>query len=535
VIARAGGAVHDGDTLGREELLTQTGDAAQSPGDRWSTWRRRAFGPAPLDRLAHTTALSSGADAFVAVSLAGSLFFNLSIEAARPRIILYLLLTMAPFVIVAPLIGPFVDRIRGGHRVVIAACCFGRAVLCFLLAFQLKSLALYPLAFSILVLNKTHAVAKSALVPRLVEEPDRLVESNATLSRVAAVAGATGGAVAVAVLGLSGAPGVLFAGCAVYAVAVFAALSIRRAAVPTISPALRIIEEQELRSPSLILGVSSMALVRGAVGFFAFFAAFTLKGAGEATWVFGAVAVAGGLGGFAATFVAPALRRLLLEERILEVAMALPAVFALFVPKAFVAPSLLVVAFFLGLAANLGRQGFDSLVQRDAPDAERGRAFARFEVRLQLTWVLGALLPVTLTPSMAVGMYFLGGVLVLGAVFYGTTARAAVRRHWGSWSTMLPSVDRAEEERRRPLPRQLLDTARWLDGRGSRRQAVVVASSALDALGRSCTDRPAGLADALLEMEGLLAVTLEDSEVDEKVAQRAIEIAETCIGPAAEP
>jgi predicted MFS family arabinose efflux permease len=441
---------------------------------------------------------------------------------------------MAPFAVVAPLIGPFVDRIRGGHRIVIAACCLGRAALCFALAFYLKSLALYPIAFSILVLNKTHAVAKSALVPRLVEEAERLVESNALLSRVAAVAGAICGAVAVSILGVSGAPAVLFTGSAVYAVGLAAAMSIRKPKVPTVSPALRYIESQELRNPSLILGVSSMSLVRGAVGFFAFFAAFMLKESGEPTWVFGAVAVAGGLGGFTATFVAPALRRLLIEERILEVAMAFPALFALFVPKAYIAPSLIIVAFVLGLAANLGRQGFDSLVQRDAPDAERGRAFARFEVRLQLTWVLGALLPVVLRPSMAVGLYFLGVSLVLGAIFYGTTARAAVRRHWGAWSTTLPSVDRAEEERLRPLPLQLLDTARWLDERGSRRQSVIVAASAVDAARRSSADRPANLADVVLELEGLVARSANTEEVDEAVAARALELAEGFINQTVE-
>lgn len=504
----------------------------QGPSSRWTPWLRRAFGAPPLDRLAHTTAFSSGADAFVAVSLAGSLFFNLSISAARPRIILYLVLTMAPFAVVAPLIGPFVDRIKGGHRVVIAACCLGRAVLCFTLAFYLKSLALYPIAFSILVLNKTHAVAKSALVPRLVEQSERLVESNATLSRVAAVSGAVGGGVAVSVLTLTDARGVLFVGSCVYAMALVAALSIRRPEVPSWSPVKLIIEAHELRSPSLILGVSSMALVRGAVGFFAFLAAFTMKEAGEPTWVFGAVAVAGGVGGFAATFVAPALRRLLLEERILEVAMVLPAVFALFVPKAFVAPSLLIVSFVLGLAANLGRQGFDSLVQRDAPDAERGRAFARFEVRLQLTWVIGALLPVVLSPSLPVGLYVLGGVLVLGAIFYGTTARAAVRRHWGVWSTVFPAVDREEIERELPLARQLLDTARWLDDRGSRRQAVVVASAALDAVGREVPEgeRPRFLADALLEVEALVArVTDGKGSPPDAVSTRAIELADAVV------
>ena len=35
---------------------------------------------------------------------------------------------------------------------------------------------------------------------------------------------------------------------------------------------------------------------------------------------------------------------------------------------------------------------FDSIVQRDAPDANRGRSFAKFETRFQIIWVVGALL-----------------------------------------------------------------------------------------------------------------------------------------------
>ena len=40
-------------------------------------------------------------------------------------------------------------------------------------------------------------------------------------------------------------------------------------------------------------------------------------------------------------------------------------------------------------APRSARLAFDSIVQRDAPDANRGRAFARFETRFQLGWVLG--------------------------------------------------------------------------------------------------------------------------------------------------
>ena len=42
-----------------------------------------------------------------------------------------------------------------------------------------------------------------------------------------------------------------------------------------------------------------------------------------------------------------------------------------------------------GVAAAAGKLAFDSIVQRDAPDAIRGRTFARFETRFQLVWVVG--------------------------------------------------------------------------------------------------------------------------------------------------
>ena len=44
----------------------------------------------------------------------------------------------------------------------------------------------------------------------------------------------------------------------------------------------------------------------------------------------------------------------------------------------------------VGLAGSAGKLAFDSIVQRDAPDANRGRSFARFETRFQILWVIGA-------------------------------------------------------------------------------------------------------------------------------------------------
>ena len=77
--------------------------------------------------MAKTHALSSMCDAMIAVALAGSIFFSIDPGAARWRVALYLVLTIAPFAVVTPLIGPAVDRIRGGRRLMIVFTVLGRA------------------------------------------------------------------------------------------------------------------------------------------------------------------------------------------------------------------------------------------------------------------------------------------------------------------------------------------------------------------------------------------------------------------------
>ena len=58
---------------------------------------------------------------FVTVSLADTLFFSATSSAARPKVLLYLVLTLAPFALIAPVFGPLIDRTRGGRRLTFAA------------------------------------------------------------------------------------------------------------------------------------------------------------------------------------------------------------------------------------------------------------------------------------------------------------------------------------------------------------------------------------------------------------------------------
>ncbi len=70
-------------------------------------------------RLAITHALMMGGDAAMVVALADSLFFNIDLDAARSRVMLFLVISFAPFLVIAPLIGPLIDRVAGGRRLVI--------------------------------------------------------------------------------------------------------------------------------------------------------------------------------------------------------------------------------------------------------------------------------------------------------------------------------------------------------------------------------------------------------------------------------
>ena len=73
-------------------------------------------GDSGLARLIELHAFNAAGDAAVAISLAGTLFFQVPTGEARGQVALFLGLTMLPFAIVAPLIGPFLDRFSHGRR-----------------------------------------------------------------------------------------------------------------------------------------------------------------------------------------------------------------------------------------------------------------------------------------------------------------------------------------------------------------------------------------------------------------------------------
>jgi hypothetical protein len=115
------------------------------------------------------------------------------------------------------------------------------------------------------------------------------------------------------------------------------------------------------------------------------------------------------------------------EERILQIVLAATAVAGLLAAWAGGIAAAAALALCVGLAASSGKLAFDSVVQRDAPDANRGRSFARFETRFQLTWVVGAFLPVVITIPMAVGFLVIAAAAAFAVISYLAGLRGLAR------------------------------------------------------------------------------------------------------------
>lgn len=380
-------------------------------------------------RLAVAQGASSFGDALLMVSLAGSIFFSQDIYKSRSQVLLYLLLTMAPFAVVAPIIGPALDRSKAGRRTLMAIGLFGRALTCFLMAGRLDTLFLYPLAFVALVLAKGHTVAKASLVPAVVKSDAALVDANSRLAFIGVVASTTGGVLGAGIIALVGSPWSLRFGAIMFLVGGILALRIPKAKVSTTPETQE--EVGELHAPSIIFAGSAMTIMRGSVGFLAFFLAFYLRSSNEAEWFFGAVLAASALGGFVGVILAPIARRRAREEVILSSTLIVGSFMALIAARYPTRFSTLLLVLVIALSAQCGRIAFDSLLQRDGPEHLRGRAFARFETRFQVAWVVGALIPVALLDLLTEreGYFALG----LGLAFAAATYIGSLRTH-GAWA-----------------------------------------------------------------------------------------------------
>jgi thiol:disulfide interchange protein len=171
-----------------------------------------------------------------------------------------------------------------------------------------------------------------------------------------------------------------------------------------------------------------MRILRGVVGFMFFHLAFWLRHETAGTAWFGFALALAGLCTLFANTVAPAIRRRLNVDTMLLVTVALVAVAGLVAGLVGSITAGLILTALVNAAAAIGRLAFEAIVQQDAPDANRGRAFARFETQNQLAWVAAGVIPVLLSMSGPVGFYVVGVVGAVGCVLFVRQSPGGRRR-----------------------------------------------------------------------------------------------------------
>jgi MFS family permease len=407
-------------------------------------------------------------DVAMVVSLAGSLFFSISPDAARSKVLLYLLVSFAPFAVVAPFIGPFIDKAPGGRRLIIQLTAVGRALLFITMIFHLDDLLLFPLSFGVMILQKTYGVSRSALIPTVVNSKTELVEANSKLGLISGAIGALAAAPAGGLAAISPKLSLMFG------VVMFGAAVISAARLPqgTVAQPAKQAERIELQNAALRSAAITMSLIRAVIGFLFFELLFWLRENSYSNVWIGAVIGASTVGLMIGNGLASPLRNRLREELMLTSAIVLIALAGLGAALFGGVGAAIALAAVANLGSGIGRMAFDSIVQRDAPDANQGRAFAKFETRFQLSWAVAGLIPVLFTFPGRVAFLTVGLIGVLAVALYVHSSRTSS----GARSRTRGGVPRRPSSRRpvrggpptNPERRSRPGSAGPADGRGAR-------------------------------------------------------------------
>jgi hypothetical protein len=379
----------------------------------------------PLDAYALVHMAGAGGDALVAIALADSVFFSIPVGQAKARVALYLALTMAPLAVAAPALIPLLDR-GGFRRAISFAAAAGRALVAVYAAPRASTLVLFPAAFGLLVLSRVHSLTKNGLTMSYAPAHEGLVRANGRLGRWAVAGGGLAAGPGLALAAAAGAEAVLYLAAGAYAASAMLTLRLTRPDEPPRSD----VPTGRGRLPALALPAAGAATLRAASGFLLFLLAFALRRGGQpASWyaILGAAAL---LGGLLADIVAPRLPAAVREEALVVVALVGAGTAAFLAFRVFALPVLALFAAVAGMATELGRLAFQSLMQRWAPGGAQGRVFVRYEVVFQLAWVVGALvaavLPLSIGSLTVIPLSFRGGVFVLALVYLGLGLVAAL-------------------------------------------------------------------------------------------------------------
>lgn len=402
--ARDTGGVTDRVTAGHGRgtaLRDAAGGAAETAARGFrrvrTTLRKDGAGRSGLATLVELCGVNACGDALVAVALAGTVFFNVPVGQARGKVALYLLITMAPFALLAPVIGPALDKLHG-RRIAMAASMAGRAVLCWMLAGHHTGLSIYPLALGLLVTSRAFGIARAAVTPRVLPHGTSLLSANSRVTLIGAIAAAVVAPPALGIGDLIGISWVLRVGALVFLAAIPMCLhlpahvdtakgetSATGLARSTFAPRSGRFVRALGDLPNALRAVLCM---RALVGFLTLFLAFELRTAGSGKSRLAGLAIAAVVGQTTGVAIGNRLGRKR-PELLIASGLMLATAACLTGAILYSRPASLIVALFATMGAALGKLGLDAVIQRDISESSRASAFARSETALQICWVAG--------------------------------------------------------------------------------------------------------------------------------------------------
>lgn len=382
-------------------------------------------GETGLSRLIETHALHNAGDAVVALSLAGTLFFQVPSGEAKGQVALFLLLTLLPFSIIAPFVGPFLDRFRHGRRWAIGATLAIRAFLCWALADSIgeSSWWQFPAALGVLVASKAYNVTRAAATPRLLPSGMSLVKANGRMSLAGVIGAAVAGPIA-ALLAQIGPQWSLRFGFAIFALGTVLAIMLPRDVDSARGERQVGVAELAGGARSSRWGVPRDVVValrgnfglRMLSGFLTIFLAFLLRTNPPAGWedrftLLLGLAVVGAGAGSALGTLAASLLRTASPMLLVRLALVIDIVAAVAAAVSFTIVTMMLLSLAAGLCQTIGKFGLDATIQEQVPEETRTSVFGRSETMIQLAWVIGGALGVILPTEPRLGMGLLAMLL----------------------------------------------------------------------------------------------------------------------------
>jgi Major Facilitator Superfamily len=392
--------------------------------------RADGAGESGLSGLIWTNATQMAGDAMIAVCLAGTIFFSAATSQQRTNVALYLLITMAPFAVVAPVLGPLLDRLHHGRRFALAGTMLGRAFLAYVMAANFDNIGLYPAAFGTLVLSKAYGVLKGACVPRVLPDRMTLVAANARLSLFGLGASLVGGGLLGGFIRLTGS----YPWALRITAVVFVWGAVRSLRLPSHvdssegEVAATVIREVTGRrlfggdrrtlGGQVVTALRAASALRGMSGFLTLFMAFLIQ-QDEHGWtaLLSLGAVAGGVaaGSVAGTALGARLR-LARPDVIVLVCVGSTAAVCVLAALSYSIQTAVLLGLVAGLTNSLGKLCLDAIIQRDVVESMRASAFGHSETLLQLAWVFGGGLGIALPSNGRIGFAVAAALLVAAFV-----------------------------------------------------------------------------------------------------------------------